>query len=96
MGVIAKFARQTATFESYLGRDSTGRPTYTPLQTIRVRKTPDSGIQRTFTGAEVEAETSYLTEVALKPKDRLDGANIHRVKEIVNVRGETIGYEARV
>jgi hypothetical protein len=96
MGLVAGFTHQTASHEAYSGRDNFGKPTFAPVQQIRVRREPAKGVSRSATGTDVAVETYYLTEALVSVQDRLDGTSVRRVKTIVDFDGFAIGTEVWV
>ena len=93
MSVIKKFARQSATLETYTGRDGFGKATYAPARRIKVRREAASGVRRSATGTDVDVETYYITEATVTIRDKIDGKAIRRIREVTNAKGNVDGVE---
>ena len=100
MSLISGFANQTATLER-AGRDADGnprydaegQPTYDPPETIKVREDPATGVKRSATGADVDAESTFLTEAEVSVQDRVNGSAVRRVEEVIGKGGKRLGCE---
>ena len=100
MSLISGFANQKATLEraerdagGNPKYDAEGQPTYGPPETIKVREDPATGVKTTATGADVDAESTFLSEAVVLVQDRVNGSAVRRVEPIIGKGGRRLGCE---
>jgi hypothetical protein len=96
MSLLDGLDNQTAVHEPYTGKDGFNKPQYDPPRTIKVRKEPARGTQRTASGDDVQVETNYWSKEYVKLPDRIDGHVVKRAREQYDLDGHLDHYEFAV
>lgn len=89
---LRKFLKQKVVWEAYQKQDGFGKATYIP-QLISARKEAVQKEVHDGLGKIVVSDDRIFCEDKIAVEDLIDGKRVLRVKNIVNAKGEVVGYE---
>ncbi len=90
--MLSSYLNQVANHEKKVGQDAHGQATY-ETKSIPCRKVRKHKLVRDAYGEDVVSETTVLTEAEVVIGDRIDGRPVIAIADMVNRRGEILGYE---
>ena len=86
--------RQTRDEDGGLVLNDYSEPTFDDAETILASYQPRSGLRRSATGDDTDAESTVITATEIKLGDRIEGSPVRRVEPMIGLDGVLEGYEA--